>query len=70
MDTLAAAPAAVTPVVYGASDRPPRGDYSRGGSVQADYTCPQDWASYTPADHDTYKPVSYTHLTLPTNREV
>ncbi len=56
MDTLAAAaPAVVTPVVYGASDRPPRGDYSRGGVVQADYTCPQDWASYTPADHDTYK---------------
>jgi phenylalanine-4-hydroxylase len=23
--------------------------------VHADYTCPQDWASYTPADHDTYR---------------
>jgi phenylalanine-4-hydroxylase len=23
--------------------------------VQADYTCPQDWASYTAADHDTYR---------------
>ena len=40
------------PVVYGASDRPPRGDYSRAG---ADYTCPQDYAAYTQADHDTYK---------------
>lgn len=43
---------AVEPVVYGASDRPPRGDYSR---AQADYTCPQNWASYTEADHDTYR---------------
>ena len=43
---------AVEPVVYGASERPPRGDYRRAG---ADYTCPQDYASYTPADHDTYR---------------
>jgi phenylalanine-4-hydroxylase len=43
---------AVEPVVYGASDRPPRGDYARAG---ADYTCPQDYAAYTPADHDTYR---------------
>ena len=43
---------AVEPVVYGASERPPRGDYSRAG---ADYTCPQDYASYTPADHETYR---------------
>jgi phenylalanine-4-hydroxylase len=43
---------AVEPVVYGASERPPRGDYSRAG---ADYTCPQDYASYTQADHDTYR---------------
>lgn len=42
---------AVEPVVYGASDRPPRGDYSR---AQGDYTCAQNWASYTAADHDTY----------------
>ena len=42
----------VKPVVYGASDRPPRGDYSR---ARADYTCTQDWASYTAADHDTYR---------------
>ena len=43
---------AVEPVVYGASERPPRGDYSRAG---ADYTCPQDYAGYTQADHDTYR---------------
>lgn len=42
---------AVEPVVYGASDRPPRGDYAR---ARQDYTCPQNWASYTEADHDTY----------------
>lgn len=40
------------PVVYGQSTRPPRGDYSR---ANADYTCPQDYASYTNADHDTYR---------------
>jgi len=43
---------AVEPVVYGASDRPPRGDYAR---AQSDYTCAQNWASYTDADHDTYR---------------
>jgi phenylalanine-4-hydroxylase len=43
---------AVEPVVYGASDRPPRGDYARAG---ADYTCPQNYAAYTPTDHDTYR---------------
>lgn len=42
----------VKPVVYGASERPPRGNYSR---ANADYTCPQDYASYTAADHDTYR---------------
>ena len=42
-------------MVYGNSDRPPRGDYSRNGQVHADYTCPQDYAAYTPADHDTYR---------------
>ncbi|WCM93943.1 phenylalanine 4-monooxygenase [Acidovorax sp. NCPPB 2350] len=40
------------PVVYGQSDRPPRGDYARAGT---DYTCPQDYAAYTPQDHDTYR---------------
>jgi phenylalanine-4-hydroxylase len=43
---------AAEPVVYGASERPPRGDYSRAG---ADYTCPQNYDSYTSADHDTYR---------------
>jgi phenylalanine-4-hydroxylase len=43
---------AVEPVVYGASERPPRGDYARAG---ADYTCTQDYAAYTQSDHDTYR---------------
>jgi phenylalanine-4-hydroxylase len=43
---------AVEPVVYGAADRPPRGDYSR---ASADYTCAQNYAGYTAADHDTYR---------------
>jgi len=43
---------AVEPVVYGASDRAPRGHYHRAG---ADYTCAQDWQRYTAADHDTYR---------------
>lgn len=43
---------AVEPVVYGASERPPRGDYSR---AREDYTCPQNWSAYTAADHDTYR---------------
>lgn len=42
---------AVEPVVYGAAERPPRGDYSR---ARADYTCEQDWTAYSAADHDTY----------------
>ena len=43
---------AVEPVVYGAADRPPRGDYSR---ANADYTCAQNYAGYTATDHDTYR---------------
>jgi phenylalanine-4-hydroxylase len=43
---------AVEPVVYGASERPPRGDYSRAGT---DYTCRQAYANYSVADHDTYR---------------
>ena len=39
---------------YGNSERPPRGDYCRGGQVNADYTCPQDYAAYTAEDHETY----------------
>lgn len=44
--------AGVAPVTYGQGSRPPRGDYAR---AQADYTCAQDWAAYTAADHDTYR---------------
>ena len=43
---------AVAPVVYGASGRAPRGDYSRAAS---DYTCAQNYAAYRPEDHDTYR---------------
>ena len=43
---------AIEPVVYGASERVPRGDYSRAA---ANYTCPQNHAAYTAADHDTYR---------------
>ena len=39
------------PVIYGQSDRPPRGDYSRCNS---DYTCDQNFSAYTAADHDTW----------------
>jgi phenylalanine-4-hydroxylase len=42
----------VPPVTYGTGDRPPRGDYGR---ARADYTCEQDWAQYSEADHDTYR---------------
>ena len=40
------------PVIYGASERPPRGDYSRAA---LDYTCPQDYSAYHEADHATYR---------------
>jgi phenylalanine-4-hydroxylase len=42
----------VAPVIYGQSDRPPRGDYRR---AHADYTCTQDHAAYTAQDHATYR---------------
>ena len=42
----------VAPVTYGQGDRPPRGDYGR---ARSDYTCTQDAARYTTADHDTYR---------------
>ena len=45
----------VTAATYGNSDRPPRGDYSRGGLVSSDYTCAQNYAIYTAQDHDTYR---------------
>ena len=43
------------PVIYGSSTLPPRGDYSRDGQVQANYTCLQNYAAYTPSDHQTYR---------------
>lgn len=43
---------AVQPVVYGQTERPPRGDYAR---AKGDYTCDQNWAAYTSADHDTWR---------------
>jgi phenylalanine-4-hydroxylase len=42
----------VAPVTYGQGDRPPRGDYA---IARSDYTCDQDWAAYTPQDHDLYR---------------
>jgi len=42
----------VAPVTYGQGERPPRGDYAR---ARADYTCEQDWARYTAAEHDLYR---------------
>jgi phenylalanine-4-hydroxylase len=42
----------VAPVTYGEGTRPPRGDYTR---ARADYTCEQDHAQYSAADHDTYR---------------
>jgi phenylalanine-4-hydroxylase len=52
---------AVEPVVYGQSERPPRGDYSRAA---ADYTCDQNYAAYTEADHDTYRRLYTRQSTL------
>jgi phenylalanine-4-hydroxylase len=43
---------AVKPVIYGQSDRPPRGDYAR---AREDYTCDQNVAAYTAADHETWR---------------
>ncbi|GAA5235954.1 phenylalanine 4-monooxygenase [Verticiella sediminum] len=43
--------ATAKPVTYGASDRPPRGDYSL---ARADYTCEQPWEDYTADEHDRY----------------
>ena len=41
----------VAPVTYGTGSRPPRGEYAK---ARADYTCDQDWAGYSQADHQTY----------------
>lgn len=43
---------AMEPVIYGASNRPPRGNYARAA---ADYTCVQDYSAYTLQDHATYR---------------
>jgi phenylalanine-4-hydroxylase len=41
----------MVPVTYGASSRPPRGDYS---VARADYTCDQSWDDYSPQQHELY----------------
>lgn len=43
---------AAKPVVYGASERPPRGDYSR---ARPDYTCEQNWDAYTAEEHERFR---------------
>ena len=55
---------AVKSVVYGASSRPPRGDYSRGGHVAADFTCAQNHAAYTALEHNTYQRLYERQSTL------
>lgn len=47
-----AAPTGAAPVTYGEGSRPPRGNYRQ---ARSDYTCDQDWASYTAAEHDLYR---------------
>lgn len=42
----------VPPVTYGEGSRPPRGNYAK---ARADYSCEQDYAQYSEADHDTYR---------------
>jgi phenylalanine-4-hydroxylase len=42
----------VAPVTYGQGERAPRGDYAQ---ARADYTCEQDWAAYTPEQHELYR---------------
>lgn len=42
---------AVAPVTYGASTRPPRGDYSE---AHDDYTCDQHWERYSTEEHAMY----------------
>ena len=43
---------AAIPTTYGASDRPPRGDYTTAG---ADYVCDQNWPAYKAEQHDRYR---------------
>lgn len=42
---------AVAPVTYGASTRPPRGNYA---AAHDDYTCEQNWHTYTQEQHALY----------------
>ena len=42
----------VAPITYGQGDRPPRGDYA---NARPDYTCEQDWSTYTAAEHELYR---------------
>jgi len=42
---------AMAPVIYGESDRPPRGDY---GEARSDYTCDQHWERYSAQEHARY----------------
>ena len=42
----------VAPVTYGQGERPPRGDYA---SANSDYTCAQDWESYSDEQHALYR---------------
>ncbi len=43
---------AAKPVIYGQSERPPRGDYS---VAHADYTCAQPMSAYTPEQHERWR---------------
>jgi phenylalanine-4-hydroxylase len=52
---------AVSPVVYGQSTRPPRGDYSHANS---DYTCSQHHNLYTPQEHAIYRQLYTRQLGL------
>lgn len=51
----------IKPVIYGQSDRPPRGDYSR---AREDYTCDQNFAAYTADDHDTWRKLYERQISL------
>ena len=43
---------AAVPTTYGASERPPRGDYS---TASPEYVCDQNWAGYSAEQHDRYR---------------
>ena len=49
----------VAPVTYGSGERSPRGDYGRAHS---DYTCAQNHAQYSAADHETYRRLTTRQL--------